>query len=567
MLNARTAQERRLLKQLEAFQDRLSREVAPFADTSKRARERRFETCRLDTDEFGQNYAPHYFESESAAFHSDLDAMRTSSTRHVFVVHGPREHAKSSRLRVGLVQDIVYGRIRYYLLGSEHLYLARKHVEYLQVELAQNARLRTDFDIEVEKWEEGAGILRVRVTPHHTGISHTVQLEAISYGTSAKGRLYISRRPDGALIDDFENTRSSRNVRIAREKAQWVLQELYPAVTGPIVWVGNTGHDTSALYQAMLQVHGGDDDALRAFLSAGTLPGADIPAYPTSPASEALGKQSGETSDDAEPTPDPDAPRAEITAYSYRADTTLPGGAVAYLWPERYDPDWYATMRATMGHYYEGEMNGYPVKMGLYFKAAWFENRYDQLPEDVDLTWFSWCDPAFGKSAHACYKVIVAIASSATTHYVVWAWCRQQEDVRAMIDAWYDAFEEYPDLLRGKYENDFGQEDRLRRDISDAELAHGYPISVSGDSNRGGTKAARIESLQGLASRGRIRFPKAMTPDLKVLLEQLLGYPDAPYDDAPDALQSAIHRNRFSHRDRPKFETLGPPRRFVRTRR
>ena len=222
MLTTETAAEKRLKRQLAELTDRLSRDVPPFSDSTMEASRDRHRLTRTDTDVFGRTYLPHYFENVSAAFHTDIDEMLGWATRHLFVVHGPREHAKSSTARARLLQRLLGGEIRYWLFCSEHLNLATRHLEAFKAELTDNRRIGTDYACNVLKWDETGGTLRVRVKVRATGKTHTFQLEAISYGRPAKGRLYMSRRPEGCLVDDFENTRTSRNERIGWEKLIWL---------------------------------------------------------------------------------------------------------------------------------------------------------------------------------------------------------------------------------------------------------------------------------------------------------------------------------------------------------
>lgn len=67
----------------------------------------------------------------------------------------------------------------------------------------------------------------------------------------------------------------------------------------------------------------------------------------------------------------------------------------------------------------------------------------------------------------------------------------------------------------------------------------GYLLPVTGIENRI-PKAQRIEALTPLFEWEWILFPAIPTADTKILQEQLLGYPDHPYDDGPDALAGAL---------------------------
>lgn len=581
--STKTAKQKRLETQLAELQDRLSRTVAAFRDTSTQAQKRRFEGEMATTEAFGHTYLPHYFESESARFHGDLDRMTAAERRHIFVVHGPREHAKSTRCRAGLLRRVLKGELHYPLVVSEELKLAKAHLTTLEAELTGNPRVEADFDVEVTRKNMTQGILSLRVTPEATGTSHEVRIDAVSYGSKVKGKIFMQHRPDFALVDDFEDGTSSRNERIGREKVDWVLRDLYPAVSqdGPIVWLGNTARDTSALFLAMLECYESEDD-LRAFLQRGTRSGGDVP---TRPDRAPVAPRNGPETPRAEGARPEDAgngesgePAAEISAYCYRAtrparpddpDAIVTDGTV-YLWPERFPPEWYQAMRRTMGPAtFEGEMNGCPIAVGVFFDRDWFPE-YDALPTagTADLQWFSWCDPAFGESDSASYKAIVVVASGGRRFFVVDAWLRQTEPVSSMIDAWFVLFQRWGphdshgetgssdgapgELRHGKYENDFKQDDRLRRDLEDAEDRHDRSLPVSGDSNSA-PKAARIESMEALAANGRIQWPSAEAfaeslaqpnrEDVERLKRQMLAWPDG-YNDGPDALESAISRLR-----------------------
>ena len=574
----KTAEQRKLEAQLAELQDNLSKEVTGFTDTSKEARKERFRAALTSTEAFGRAFMPHYFDSPSAGFHQDIDKMTGASKRHVYVVHGPREHAKSTRARAALLRRVLKGELHYPLVVSEELKLAKGHLLTLQAELTANPRIAEDFDIEVTRQNMTEGILRLRITPKATGKSHRVRIDAVSYGSKVKGKIFLQHRPDFALIDDFEDGISSRNEQIGREKVEWVLQDLYPAVndTGPLIWVGNTARDTSALFQAMLECFE-SEDALRDFLKRGTIPGGNVPAKGERPAVGRRNAPETPRASHAQVEREEEADLREISAYCYRAIRTTGEGETVYLWPERYEPSWYLSMRATMGHSkFEGEMNGNPVAVGVFFKREWFPT-FDQVP--TGLTWFSWCDPAFGESTSACYKAIVVLASGGRSFYVVDAWLRQTEPVSSMIRAWYHLFERWEpsasgpgELRHGKYENNFRQDDRLRRDFDDAVDAFGYALAVSGDSNNA-PKDARIESLEALASNGRILWPSAEvehkynSADVERLRRQLLGWPDG-YDDGPDALESGLSRlRRIAGGKNFQYQSLGKRRYGSRRRR
>lgn len=603
MRTALSPTERRLQAQLQEFIERLSRDVRPHADASDAAVRARYDACRNSVDAFGATYLPHYWTAESAPFHADLDAIllgqaQATDETHIHLLHGPREHAKSIRARAALMLQLLTGARHYPLLISEHLYLAQAHLDYVFADLTGNRRITSDYEIDVLTMDRSEGVMRLRVTPRATRKAHLVQLDACSYGRPVKGRVFMQYRPDWALLDDFESTRTARsNEQLNKEKAEWVLQEVYPAVAAgsPVIWLGNTGSDVGALYQAMRHALGGEEP-LRAFLQTGTRPGeiaADAglidaseiglpgvtPERPPNLPSDGRDPQGAPLVDGALPeatrtasdgSDDPfggevgdepdDEPRAGITAYCYRAERLVvtPTGEVAteYLWPQRYPPAWYGRKRRTMGPFlYESEENGCPIREGEFFKREWLDGcLWDELPEEADV-WFSWLDPAFGESGKGAYKAIVVACTDGHAYYVVDAYVRNDEPVWKAFLSWGHFFERYPQLRHGKYENDFGQDTRLARDIEDAEKVLGFPLPVSGDSNQRGNKLARIESLEPLASTGRIRFPRRRTPDVETLFNQVLAYPSAL--DGPDALESCLSRLRRGAAMDLEYTSLG----------
>lgn len=249
----------------------------------------------------------------------------------------------------------------------------------------------------------------------------------------------------------------------------------------------------------------------------------------------------------------------DIEPWCFKSERTVvqPDGTLSteYLWPERYAPAWYERKRRTLGIWvYGGEMLGEPEREGDLFRREWFP-LYETLPPC--RVWYSWFDPAFGKSRHACYKAIVVVAWDGLTYHVVDAWLRQTDPIPHALLWWQTAFQRYGPLglVHGGYENDFGQHDRLARDFADMST----PLRVSPDTNRHGSKEARIESLVPLASVGRIAFPARMTPDVETLYNQLLAYPSG-YTDGPDALESCISRLRGGSQGPVEYTSLAPRR-------
>jgi hypothetical protein len=119
-----------------------------------------------------------------------------------------------------------------------------------------------------------------------------------------------------------------------------------------------------------------------------------------------------------------------------------------------------------------------------------------------------------------------------------------------MIEAMYTLYDRWPQVRHGGYEENFKQDERLQADFDDAADTHGFPLPVSAHPNMG-NKEARIESMESLASNGRILWPSKARraqvnwDDVDRLKSQMLSWPAGAYDDGPDALESAIARCRL----------------------
>ena len=560
MLTTLTPAEVRARKQLEELRERLAHDQAPaFADTSTAATRKRWDDTRADVGAWARIYAKHHVGEADAVFHRDIDAMFAWPRLEVHGMHGPRDHAKSTRAMLNILEGLTSGAFRYWAFISETLGLAIDRSQMVHIELTENARIWQDYTVKQLKADESRGVWEYRITPKATGQAHTIRIIAASWKTPIKGKLWRGQRLCGAFIDDFESTETSRNEEISKRKVDWVIQEVWPACKKTIVWAGNTGRKSSALYQFALQVFDEKVDALKAFLRQGTAPGAVVARLKREARSERQANGSAGTSGPETPP----AARAALRFWSFRADTRLADGTVRYLWPERYGPQWYAVMLATLKRRrYSGEMNGEPITVGKVFLAEWFPT-YKRLPLGVELRAYLWCDPAFGRSASSCYKAVVVVATDGKRYWIVDAWVRQAEPVGNMIDAMYALFDmhEGVGLRHGGAEKDFAQDQRLERDLDDAADEHGFPLPIGFDSNSG-NKEGRIESMEGLMSRQKVLWPEPggghphSELDVATLKDQMLGYPD-DYDDGPDALESCLRRIRYTRGSRAYYASLG----------
>lgn len=534
---------KKIEEQLDRFHEQLSAEVAPFRDTSREAIIQRAGLVKSDcgVDHFLDLYLPHYKDSEPAAFHYDIDAMFAYPLPGLFPLHGPREHAKSVRSRLNILRSALTSNLKFWLFASETITKSWEHIEYIHFELTNNHRIAADYEIEVKKKDSQKGVYRVKIRNRGTGLANYFMMQAVSGETSGKGLLFMQHRPDGALVDDLEKTADTYNPDNGMKKVNFVLQELYPACTGPVVWLGNMGRKGSALYQVFEEIY--DEAEFERLRKDGSEPG-DFAEYVKS---------------------EEDLPRDLMTGFIYRADTLLESGEMRYLWPERFSPAWYQGRRNVMGFRYEGEFNGNPIAPGKIFKnfPTWEDG---DIPDDA--VWFSWLDPAWGRSRNSSHKVIITGAHDGHFTYIVDAYCRVGTPMSEAVEHWYNHFDLYKHLRDGGFEKTFAQDERFTQDLEIAEDTYGRYLPVKAYENPG-DKDARILSLDQPVDQGRILWPEKLNDDLQAGKEQMEHYdPDLTRipKDFPDGLE-ALHNNlrKRWRQANHQYESLGK-RRYSRTR-
>ena len=514
MESFKTAQDKRLEKQLAELQSRLSSDVSPFRDNSPAARLKRYGEADASVDGFGRRYTPHYFDLPPAGFHYHLDAMAAWQRKHLFVVHAPREHGKSTRMMIIKLRALLLGHRHFWLKVSETLDLAQRDLAFVLMELKNNTRINADFDIRYIKTDSDK--LWLRITPRATGKTHVCALEAYSYGTPMRGTRFMRYRPDACDIDDFENARSARNKKISGEKLNWVLTELYLAVTGraPIIWLGNNLAKTGAMNQAFTR-------ACKNFKKE-----ADSDRRIIGP-----------------PEPPQKWKRHTITGHRYQA-VTARGKKRAALWKEQMSLKALDALKKTIGTAnFSSEMQGAPINQGLRVKDEWFI-RYDALPKLKRAVLY--IDQSLGQTKNNDFKALIAAGTDGPNYYVLGAWVRQAS-LKAMVDAAYTLYETLAPLGLSVVfiEDNFGQYTQVSyRDFLDGARRHGYPLPIRPIQNTV-KKELRIESAITLMEIKRVLWPAKMDNDLEETREQLLGYPDHAFDDAPDALSGALNELRW----------------------
>lgn len=558
---AQSTNERRLDKLQAQFAESLSRTVAAFSDDTPAGLMDRYKTAQSGEYEFGKLYLPHYFSKPPAEFHHELFAMSRVKQRHLFVFHAPRERGKSVILRSIKIRNILLGLKKFQLKASETLGLAIDDIAYIITDLEQNPRIEQDFKVVFMMKDFTAGEFVIQVTPRATNVMHTVKLMAVSYGTPVRGKLFMEWRPDWADIDDFENKRSAKNPIIGREKVDWVMSELFLAMadTAPILWAGNNIAKTGAMNQAFTRECRNllPEDLQPVDLARATMPDssaginaensdagtgkADLPARrPARRLSVEAAQRQGQARIEA-------VLHHDVTGHVYR-ELYEEHGVIRSLWPEKSTVEQSMRLRdVTIGsRRFEAEMQGNPVEEGLIFKPDW-KRTYrmdDVVGEDRRIKLkriVGYIDQALGTGKTSAFKALIIVGADGQNYYILDCWLRQASQT-ALMDATYHLYTRWAGfgLNRFPIDNNFHQYTLVtQRDWTAAAKQRGYPIPlVPKEDNL--SKEIRIEGIAPLMETGVILWPDRFHEDLVTLWDQLMGYPDLPFKDGPDALAGCI---------------------------
>ncbi len=323
---------------------------------------------------------------------------------------------------------------------------------------------------------------------------------ALGYKSGVRGIINMTHRPDYIDIDDLEDHQSF-NERIAKEKLQFVTEEAYGALEdgqGYIIWLGNLTHQKSALN---------------------------------------LFKKSTETED-----------LSGRKMLIFKVDD----GHFNPTWQEKHTKEKLIKIRQAIGRFgFERHFRMNPVVEGLKFKEAWF--RY-YSPEDIENITFekivNYTDPSLGEKSTSDYKASMTIGFYKKKYYLLDCYLRKASIIE-MLKYLYSVHSRYNARLY--MESNFWQK-VIWDYIPDIALVMGYMLPLSGVENKE-KKELRIERLEPYFEWGWLLFPKQKTAETQLLEDQLLGFPDYPNDDGPDALAGGVNCLRINSQEE-SYETV-----------
>ncbi len=455
-----------------------------FRHSDEETRALRVKRARGDMWYFAREYFPQFFACESARFHKEWARIAVESSDEVAQVMAFRGSGKSTFFTlVSAAHAVVFGYRKYLLFASYTAEKSALHVMRLLAELEHNARIVADFG------EPKRGVKGEHHWSELVYEQHSVMLQGLSIGQDPRGLVYGAHRPDFARLDDVQEDKKARKEQFVKDTCDWVVAKLLPAMS--------RGYSCVIL------------------------------STPLNERCVAMSLEKG-------------LHTPAVKTYRYAAQVR---GRSA--WRARYSESDLEKLRATVGSLvFEQEYNLIPrrnedavFRVGDIARGS-YEAAVGQFEHVV-----SWTDPSAkqntrGKTGRD-YKATVVVGVRGAELYVLDARVRN-ESVGAMIGGMYTLYKRWH--MSVMYWEDNGGQALLGEIFKNAASERALSLPLKSATNTL-NKEQRIEqSLSARIENGVVRFPHAYknSEDMRLVVEQLLQFPDGAHDDGIDALEGAV---------------------------
>ncbi len=439
----------------------------------------RLQMATADPFFFFKTYLPHYFADEFAPFHRELIRLLDPRGRAVVpvVVAAPRGFAKTTLVSFGYVlHQVLLGKRRFVILGSDTADMATDLSSYLRLELAHNQRLHQDF-----------GPLCQAKGPVGDFVAGAdTRVMARGRGQQMRGLKHGRFRPDLVILDDLENDKNVKNPRLVRELLDWIKGAVYPAIDprGSLFIIGTILAKKSAL-ATMLN--------------------------------------------------SPDEPYNRFTRRVYRA---LDADGES-LWPARHPAGELMRQKALMGsRAFNKEKQNEPGDEAGLFQEDWFRTYHPAELEGKKLVAAGFLDPSLGQGELHDYKAVISLGldPKEQVFYVLDAFikrCSLDQLVRAVLHR--QARHNY--LVFGIEDNLF---QRLLLDEFARAAAQAQVILPLRGVTHCQAKETCLAGLSPLVERGQVRFMPGHSDQSLLLEQLVHFPSPNVNDDGPDALEGAV---------------------------
>jgi hypothetical protein len=475
---------------------------------------------------FGQEWMQRYLGQKLQAAPSRLHQDLAADLRDLHTTRGtwrdyeaPRGAAKSTWLSVGYpLYCAVEGIERYTLLLSDSGDQAEVFLDALKAELEGNARLAKTYP--------GACGVGPVWKGDRLRLRNGCQVDAKGSGGRIRGRNNRGVRPSLVVVDDGNEKADAYSPTLRRRRWDWFTKDVMAVGTARTNFlVAGTPIHREAISHRLRTAPGWQ---ARGYKAIARFPDrADLWAE--------WERLLFNLSDDA---------RGDTARAFYDANRPAMDAGAEVLWPD-WEPLYdLMRLRASIGPAaFDSEKQDRPGIDGATEWPAelfeWDAFHFDRWPGDLELKVQS-LDPSKGTgSDSADYQAHVQLGLGADGTLYADADLRREHDfVGRMLDlaqAWG------PHVVVAESNNTMGLlVPEIERQLAERRAA-GRAVALNYEEvHHTLPKLARIRCLSGYISRRQLRVRN--TPGGRMLAEQLRDVPNGEYDDAPDALSSAVRK-------------------------
>lgn len=443
----------------------------------------------------------------------------------------PRGHAKTMfNSNTYPIHELVFNKRQFILIISETANLSATLIRYIAEQLKYNEKLRADYGELLSPSKQLNDIDNNEMFETTSG----ALVRSGSIGKAIRGARNGGQRPDLIICDDLESM-DNTNTPEAREKnLHWYNSVIVPIGTPEktgIIYMGTMVHG-SGLLPNILNRADYDSKVYSAFL--------DEPLH-----TELWQKYEEILLDTENPN------RIDIADRFYEKNKARMDIGAETLWQDRFSYAYLIKKKVEVGsRAFASEYLNKPSDPDSQIfnenTIHFFNDRdldIDEVRNSGKYDIFSFWDIAIGRTKRSDYNAIVTIAKHRPTGiiYVIDAWAAKVPVHKAMEVAVEKIIEYKPRMfgvesVQAQYE--------MFRQLQQKIYAMGIYNTKILPVKPTGKKEERIELMEPLFENG---FLKIRTTQ-RLLKEQLEQFPNADYDDLPDALASVINmtKNRVS---------------------
>lgn len=467
---------------------------------------------------------------------SKLDELGETPTKKI-AWSCPRGHGKSAYLsNIFPVHQVIFKKRHYILIVSETERMSQRFVEWVADQLKFNEKLRSDYGevLSPNKMSNESDNIEGFIT--HTSI----KVQSASMGKQLRGARNGAYRPDLVILDDLESAKNTNTKELRDKNLHWFNSVIVP--------IGDITR-TSYIYMGTL-VH--SSGLLPEVLKRSDYDGKIYSAIVSEPDHPEMWEHLENMLKDVD-----NPNRLDEAKEYYAQNKEMMDSGVKTLWSERFTYFELMTIKVNVGSraFASEYLNKPSDDETCIFKPDYFIYYDDKDLWDgnrkIHLDVYGFWDIAIGKNSRSDYNAITIIGRDNRTGviYVL--------DTFAEKIPMHKALQVAMDMIIKWRPRVFGVETvqaqyDMYRQLREMLMKSGIYNTRLLAFNPKGKKEDRIEQLEPLVEGGYLRFKKSQ----RMLIEQLNMFPNADYDDLPDALASSVEisgkQRKRSYYNKPK---------------